>query len=520
MVRRNIIWGIALATAIGFDYLFWKHGPGISFFVFVAACLAAGIGSAAVSGIRPNVRSAVLIPCILAMSVITFLRVEPLTVLCGAAMTLALMMILVYSYRGGRWPFYSIIDHVVAVFRLGATALLHPALLPAEKPAADQGAPAAAWRRWLPPILRGVVLALPVVLLFTALLSSADPVFARLMKNLFNLDRLPEYIFRLTYILVGGYLLVGVFLYAILSSKEEAISPAGDTRIRPFVGFIEATVVLGSVSLLLAVFVAIQFRYFFGGLENITALGFTYAEYARRGFGELVAVAFLALLLFLGLGTLARREDPLRRNIFSALGIVLVLMVSVVLVSAYRRLALYESAYGFTALRLYTHVFMAWLGILLLAVAGLEIAGRIRWFSLAALVTAFGFTITLAGLNVDATIVRMNGSRGVEGQPLDAAYLNTLSVDAVPALLDLYSAAGKPERDVIGPNLSCRLYQLEHNRPNAWQSFLAPVEEALRLLRASSVAADFPVHDDRWSTSVTVTVNGQEVSCWETGRID
>jgi hypothetical protein len=519
MVRRNVIWGIALVTAIAFDYLFWKHGPGISFFVFVAVCLVAGIASAAVSGARPDFRSAALVPCILATAAITFLRVEPLTVLCGAGMTLALMMILVYSYRGGRWPFYSIIEHVVALFRLGATAALHPALLPPEKTAGQTAAPAAAWRRWLPSILRGAVLALPIVLLFTALLSSADPVFAKLMQNLFNLDRLPEYIFRLTYILAGAYLLVGVFLYAILSSSEEKISPEGDARIKPFVGFIEAVVVLGSVSLLLAVFVAIQFRYFFGGVANITEQGFTYAEYARRGFGELVAVAFLSLLLFLGLGTLVRRENSLRRNIFSVLGIILVLMVSVVLASAYRRLALYEDAYGFTALRLYTHVFMVWLGILLIAVAGMEIAGRIRWFSLAALTTVFGFTITLAVLNVDASIVRMNGSRGLEGQPLDAAYLNTLSVDAVPALLDLYSAAGKPEREVIGPNLSCRLYPLEHNRPNAWQSFLAPVEEALRLLRASSVATDYPVlENDRGSLSVTV--NGEEVSCWETGRID
>jgi hypothetical protein len=519
MVRRNVIWGIALATAIGFDYLFWKHGQGISFFVFVTVCLAAGVVSAAISGARPNVRSAALVPCILATAAITFLRVEPLTMLCAAALTLVLMMILVYSYRGGRWPFYSMIDHVVAVFRLGATAALHPALLPAEKPAGTPAAPVPAWRRWLPSIVRGVVLALPIVFLFTALLSSADPVFAKLMKNLFNLDRLPEYIFRLTYILAGTYLLVGVFLYAILSSREDAISPAGDSRIRPFIGFIEAVVVLGSVSLLLAVFVAVQFRYFFGGVENITAEGFTYAEYARRGFGELVAVALLALVLFLGLGTLARREDRVRRKIFTALGIVLVAMVSVILGSAYRRLALYENAYGFTALRLYTHVFMVWLGILLVAVAGLEIAGRIRWFSLAGLAAVFAFTITLAVLNVDASIVRLNGSRGLEGGKLDAAYLNSLSVDAVPALLDLYSAAGKPEQDVIGPNLSCRLYHMEHTLPDAWQSYLAPVEEALRLLRASPATTQYPVHED-YRGLPYVTINGEEVSCWSTGRID
>ena len=347
MARRTGIWLLALAAAVSFDYLFWKRQPGISFFVFVAVCLAAGVISAALSGARPSARSAALIPCILLTAAVTFLRSEPLTILCAAALTLALMMILVYSYRGGKWPFYGIVDHVIAVFRLGATAALHPALLPPEKPAAGEKAPAAAWRRWLPPVLRGLLLALPLILLLAALLSSADPMFARLMNSLFTIDQLPEDIFRLTYILAGTYLLTGVFLFAILSSREEGI-PAEKPRLAPFIGFIEAVVVLACVSLLFAVFVAVQFRYFFGGAANITAEGFTYAEYARRGFGELLAVGMISLLLFLGLGSLTRKEDPLRRRLFSVLGVILVVMVAIILVSAYRRLLLYEAAYGFS----------------------------------------------------------------------------------------------------------------------------------------------------------------------------
>jgi len=493
MVRRNVIWGIALATALAFDYLFWKHAQGISFFGFVTVCLAAGIASAALSGARPSTRSAALIPCILITAAITFLRSEPLTVVCGAALTLALMMILVYSYRGGKWPFYGIVDHVLAVFRLGTSAALHPALLPAEKPAPGSAASGAAWRRWLPPVLRGLVLALPVILLLAALLSSADPVFGKMMNGLFAIDQLPEYIFRLTYILAGTYLLVGVFLFAILSSREEGIPPAENSRLRPFIGFIEAVVVLSCVSLLFAVFVIVQFRYFFGGVENITAEGFTYAQYARRGFGELLAVALISLLLFLGLGSLTRKEDPLRRRIFSGLGIVLVAMVSIILVSAYRRLLLYENAYGFTGLRLYTQVFMIWLGILLIGVAGLEIAGRIRWFSLALIVTAFGFTLSLAGLDVDASIVRWNGARAMQGGSLDVEYLDSLSADAVPALLDLYATSNGSQRDALGSGLACRLLLLETRRQTAWQEYTVPLAQALSLLRASSIGKDYPV---------------------------
>jgi hypothetical protein len=511
MVQRKWIWILALGSAIAFDYLFWKHGPGISFFIFVAVCLAAGVVSAAISGVRTNIRSAVLIPCILLSAAVTFLRAEPLTIVCAALVTLILMMILVYSYRGGKWPFYGIVDHVIAVFRLGATAALHPALLPAEKPAAGTPAAGAAWRRWLPPVLRGVVLALPVILLLAALLSAADPVFGRLVNNLLNIDQLPEYIFRLTYILVGMYLLVGVFLFAILSSREDGLPAAENSRIPQFIGFIEAVVVLSSVSVLFAVFVVIQFRYFFGGTANITVEGFTFAEYARRGFGELLAVALISLLLFLGLGSLTRREDPFRRRIFSWLGVALVAMVSVILVSAYQRLVLYENAYGFTALRLYTQVFMIWLGILLVGIAGLEIAGRIRWFSLAALVAVFGFTLALAGLNVDASIVRWNGARAADGGGLDVEYLDSLSADAVPALLELYAASSGSQKDALGSGLSCRLQQMESRPPNGWQSYLAPVADALRLLKASPVETVYPVQSS--PEGLMVKVGGTAVEC-------
>jgi len=58
--------------------------------------------------------------------------------------------------------------------------------------------------------------------------------------------------------------------------------------------------------------VILQVQYLFGAQSNITAQGYTYAEYARRGFFELVVVAVLSLGLHLVLGTVTRREKPLK----------------------------------------------------------------------------------------------------------------------------------------------------------------------------------------------------------------
>ncbi|NIL99141.1 MAG: DUF4173 domain-containing protein, partial [Planctomycetales bacterium] len=121
--------------------------------------------------------------------------------------------------------------------------------------------------------------------------------------------------------------------------------------VAPFLGFTESAIVLGAVDLLFAAFVAIQFHYLFGGAANINAAGYTYSEYARRGFGELVATAFLTLGMIMVLGNWSRREGRRMRRWFNALSGILVGLVSVMLVSAFQRLLLYERAFGFTRLR-------------------------------------------------------------------------------------------------------------------------------------------------------------------------
>jgi hypothetical protein len=47
----------------------------------------------------------------------------------------------------------------------------------------------------------------------------------------------------------------------------------------------------GGVALLFWIFLAVQLSYLFGSLPSVAGSGMTFAEYARRGFGELSVVA-------------------------------------------------------------------------------------------------------------------------------------------------------------------------------------------------------------------------------------
>src|SRR6185503_11455371 len=277
----------------------------------------------------------------------------------------------------------------------------------------------------------------------------ADPIFATRVDEfikLFNLENLPEYIFRMILILLVAYVLAGTILHAAQSANEKI---SEDKPVIPsFLGFTESTIVLGSVIILFIAFVTIQFQYFFGGQANIHIEGYTFSEYARKGFGELVAVAFFSLLLLLGLGAITRRDSESQRRVFSGFGVSLVGLVLVMLVSAFQRLMLYEQAYGFSRLRTYTHVFMIWLAILLVSVILLEILRRERMIGLAMVLVSLGFVISLGLLKVDAFIVKQNVQREIRSVTdknfsqgrvdLDAQYFLDLSDDAVPALSEAF----------------------------------------------------------------------------------
>ena len=433
--------------------------------------------------LKPPRSSYILLLPILLFAFLSFQRQEPFTQALDILLAMLCLVLLCLTWLGGRWWQYDLGDYLTNGVRFLFDSLFSAIpLIAAQRRQAAQTqtsvarTPLASRLRPFLSVALGLLLALPVVTILAVLLANADAVFDQQLQALFQylrLEKLAEYLYRLSYILILAYIFTGVLLYALLSSAKEKVSAIGAPRLRPFLGWLEAVTVLACVDLLFIFFVAIQFRYFFGGQANISFEGFTYSAYARRGFGELLAVAFLSLLLFLVLSWVTRRQAGRPRRIFSLLGILLVGLVAVILVSAFQRLLLYEAAYGFTRLRLYTHIFMLWLGVLLLATALLEWLDRLRYFALALFLVCLGFGLTLNIVNVDALIVRQNLARLLQQHELDAAYLASLSDDAVPVLFESLQAGKLPPfpANVVRRVLACQSSQRAAEVTRPWQSF-------------------------------------------------
>ncbi len=517
----------ALLVAWLIDLLFWQTPPGVSLFLWAIAALAAGFALAYADHVRPSRWSYLLALGVLVFAAFVFLRSEGFTQVLSFGFTFAGLMLLAATFRTGNWVFYRIWDYVVAFFKLVLAVFSRPAELFRRRASAEGSeAPAGiTWRKqgkYAGRVLVGLVLALPILAIFGALLSSADPIFSNQLAaffKLFDIRKLGEYILRLTYILVLAFIFSGIYLHAMRPEKEEIRPDTARPWLKPFLGWIESSVVLGLVNLMFALFVAIQFWYFFGGQANINTSGFTYADYARRGFFELVAVAVISLGLYLGLATITRRETALQRRSFTSLSVFLMAMVLVMLVSAFERLLLYENAYGFTQLRMYTHIFMVWLGLLLAAAVVFELLRRSQHFGLALLACAIGFGLTLGFFNIEDTIAHQNVARARQGLELDAAYLSSLGDDGMPALVADFRRTDQPQpiHDALGAALACRTYRLAAAQANLpalrWPSFNLSTSMAKTLLiEAQAEWSTYRVQElDR---GPGVVVNGKIEGCY------
>lgn len=501
-------WLAAFILAWTVDLLFWKQSPGISYLIWMFLAVAGLFAAAWWQHVRPAALSYFLALATLVLAGIVFLRSEPFSATITALLALAGLGLLAATLTSGYWSLYRIGDFLLAYLKLAAAGVVRAGSSIVRKPTPEaEPAVQSSWKTFRRngfPVLRGIILALPVLAVLAALLASADPVFGQLLRNLlkfFDIDRLPEYIFRFTYIIVLAYVFTGVLLHAVFPQPPETRpSPQQPWKMR-FLGSTEAAIILGSVVLLFAVFVALQVRYLFGGQANINETGFTYSEYARRGFFELVWVAVLSLGLYIGLGAVTRRETPAQERAFTLLTIGLISLVLIILVSALQRLLLYENAFGFTRLRMYTHIFIPWLAVLLLVTLVLQAVGRQGHLGVSILLVALGFGLTFAALNVDAQITRLNLQRARAGAELDAEHLASLSADAVPVLAEAYrDAAYTPaQHDLIGAALACR--QAFQPEVRDWRAFRLPESRADTLLRGLDLSV-YPLVKQDYATYI------------------
>lgn len=318
----------------------------------------------------------------------------------------------------------------VGVFAFGAGYLL-----PGVKPLVA----AAAVRRDTPSrsVLRGLLLALPLMLVFALLFAAADSIFATQLRAIVNLDWLgPEFVARAVLAAVAAWFFAGTLACAWILRRAAGAEPATMPSVR--LGTTEALVVLVLLDAMFALFTALQTVYLFGGQDTFALSGMSYSDYARRGFFELIIAAFLAGAVIIVLDRLV----VVRSTAYRLAAAALAAMTGVVALSAFVRLGLYQAANGWTELRFYALAAIAFLGMAVALTLVAVLANRARW--LPQLLLGAGLLVAIAcnvvgpqvyvteqnlRRAIDPGLVAPGGKTG-----LNVEYLARLGADSVPAL--------------------------------------------------------------------------------------
>ena len=504
--------GSALALGVCADLLFYGRWLGVSLALFAGLCLAAAFALARLEAVRPAWRNAWLAVPLLFFAVMGFVRASAFLTALNVLACLILLGLLIFFFAAGRLTALDWFDYPLALLRVAGNALAQPASLLAGGATIKGLGPQ--HKRTALSILAGVALTLPLLCVFVVLFSSADLIFARYVRDIvtfnWNIDLLNAF-WQALFVACVAWLSAGGLAYALTrrekaagSAQAQAADPAGAqgepapaTAQRPsvFIGFVESITMLTLIDLLFLGFVLIQVVYLFGGARNINVEGYTYAEYARRGFFELIAVGMLTLSVVWGLDRLARRSSPLQRAVFLVLSVAMIGMVMVILASAIQRLNLYESVYGYTVLRLYSHAFAIWMaGVFVLFTATL-LAARPRLFVFGGFLAGMAYLLVMNLLNPDALIAQENIQRYTQHQTtqgerldrrLDGEYLTTLSEDAVPVVIQALDRLDQPVQAAVAQAYLEQLTTLEEQAAeDGWPSFHLARYNALATLQAS-----------------------------------
>ena len=212
-------------------------------------------------------------------------------------------------------------------------------------------------------IFLGLLIGTPFIMIVIFLLSSADATFKNIFVHLFNFDiNVPENIGTLIWSLP-----MATYLYALIygssiedNSKSFNIDKFNKTMDNAaFIPRLSLYTVNAVICCFYILFIGIQTIYFIDILGGSLPADFTYSEYARRGFFELLAVALINIV-FIAVAKIFSVKNE--NNKYLHIHIILNSILTLALISVdFAKMYLYISTYGLTTLRIIPSVFMIFL---------------------------------------------------------------------------------------------------------------------------------------------------------------
>lgn len=307
-------------------------------------------------------------------------------------------------------------------------------------------------------LLLGLLIALPFLFVIIPLLISADLVLQNMFANISF-----EWFVANIYKLILG-LAVGLYLFGVIISGHKKREETKEDTINwtKRLSYITINTLLSCLLIVYVAFIIVQIKYLL--LQGSLPEEFTYAEYARRGFFELL---FLSILNTIILVCITRKNIVKSTKIFAMLFCVSTMCLAF---ASYYRMQLYIDSYGLSRLRLLVITFLSFefIGLLLTSYYILKKKFNIITCYLIIMLSFYSFVNVLP---IDYIIAKNQVGRMVTSNVDGIAYITqVLSADAysqVEQIKDKYPEEFK----AYVHNIARTAYKENRLGKAPWQSF-------------------------------------------------
>ncbi|MDR3090935.1 MAG: DUF4173 domain-containing protein [Clostridiales bacterium] len=284
-------------------------------------------------------------------------------------------------------------------------------------------------------IFLGAAAALPVLIVLTALLQSADAVFSGLVgaftRRFAEIDAGRAFTVAFFFFYFAAY---AFNIDGLKAVSEKTERPAGQTEVNVY----SAGTFLGLINALFFFFCVVQTAFLFtGGLFALPG-GLVYSQYAREGFFQLLAVTvinFGVISVFLRFFSNCA-ENRILRGMLRALCVFTVVLIF----SSFYRMFMYIDAYGSTPMRMAVLTFLV-MELVWIAFTLEKTRGR-GDFIKRCLCAGLVFYIILNVTAAPVFSAALNARRFLSGGRLDADYFMYNGAQCLAVLTDIYDAPG------------------------------------------------------------------------------
>lgn len=285
-------------------------------------------------------------------------------------------------------------------------------------------------------IVIGVIVTIPLLIVVVLLLGEADVVFADLLENVFKDFEFVD-AFGICFVFAGA--LFGAYAWLVnFVNKGVKISERDKRTNEPTI-----LIVIGiSLGLVYLLFCGIQIMYLFAGVGELPE-GYTYAEYARQGFSELMFVCLINLLIVL-IGTKYFRENIVLKVVLTVITGCTYLMV----VSSAYRMYMYISVYQMSVLRIWVLWTLVWLTFILTGALISVYNNKFSLFVYSMIVTS-ALYLVFAYAKPAHLVANYNLSDHYDESDIDFYYLRHMNPDACSAIMNYYEEADRESQSEL-----------------------------------------------------------------------